>query len=215
MSEGLLCLAASLRLKAAIAGLFMLMGMGSLSSGIAGQTSTGTINSVQGPPAAVATLENGPVLGYLVNGIIRNAQWPSPSSVVRLCIAGSPALLENIQTKPLQNRHGTLAIQSISPQEQLAALKDCSVLFIGEHTPQNTALKWVLSLYKWPIVTIWENPEECSSGTMICLYTPPAKVPTFDVNLDSVSRSGVLLNPMVLTLTNHMPSDLLPATNPQ
>ncbi|MDH5855933.1 YfiR family protein [Lampropedia aestuarii] len=179
------------------------------------QTDSGSVNSLHTPPpvAAAAASHNTRVLRYLVNGIIENARWPSSNANLKLCVAGSPALADNLQYTPLQNRYGTVVSQSINPQELAATLQSCSVLFIGQDTPQEIASQWVVSLHKWAIVTIWENPYECSSGTMICLYTSPAKIPTFDVNLDSVSRSGVVLNPMVLTLTNHMPSDLLPATN--
>lgn len=197
--------------KTATAALLLLLGY--IGSSMGSQTGSGSVNSLPSPPTAAAASHNTPVLRYLVNGIIENTRWPSSNADLRLCVAGSPALSKSLRYKPLQNRYGTVVSQAISPLEQAAALQNCSVLFIGQETPQDTASQWVLSLHKWAIVMIWENPDECSSGTMICLYTSPAQIPTFDVNLDAVSRSGVLLNPMVLTLTNHMPSDLLPATH--
>lgn len=187
--------------------------MGCLSNGLASPTGRG--NSPPDTASHATPAQNTPVLRYLVHGIIENTQWPSPTTEVKLCLAGSPGLLESLQAKPLHSRYGRVAIQSVGQQEKATALQDCSVLLIGQEIPQNTALNWVLSLQKWPVITIRENPEQCSSGAMICLYTPESKAPTFDINLDLVSRSGVRLNSMVLTLTNHLPSDLLPALKMQ
>lgn len=150
------------------------------------------------------------VLRYFVNGIIDNTQWPSlPNTEISLCLAGNPALQQSLQTTPLVNRHGTVQLQAIASDTTANRLHNCSVLFIGAAIPETIATNWVLSLIGKPVVTIRENPELCRDGALICLYTAKSHTPTFDVNLDAVSRSGVLLNPMVLTLSNTMPSDLL------
>jgi hypothetical protein len=48
-------------------------------------------------------------------------------------------------------------------------------------------------------LSISEADSSCSVGSMFCLRIKPGKV-SFDVNLDSVARSGVRVHPSVLKL---------------
>lgn len=159
-------------------------------------------------PASTDPFSNKPFLRSFLTGIIDYAQWPASPSKVQLCVAGNSALLHDLQSFPLASQHGMVAIKAITDADQANAAQDCSVLYIGQETPEATAANWVLTLNSKPIVTIRENPPRCSGGPLICLYTSGEKTPTFDVNLDSVARSGVLLNPMVLTLGSTWPYDL-------
>jgi len=50
-----------------------------------------------------------------------------------------------------------------------------------------------------PVLTISEDDEACSDSNMFCLVIRDQHV-SFAVNLDSVARSGVNINPQVLLL---------------
>lgn len=146
------------------------------------------------------------MLRQFIGGVIDYAQWPDKPSAITLCIAGSPVLLQSLHNTPLSSLHNAVAVKAILPTDSSNASQDCSVLFMGQAIAQNTAANWVMALVSKPVITIRENPETCSDGTLFCLYTSgdssnPSS-PTFDVNLDAISRSGVLLNPQVLTLSN-------------
>jgi hypothetical protein len=52
-----------------------------------------------------------------------------------------------------------------------------------------------------PVLTISEHDSTCTLGAMFCLNDDAGRV-TFDINLDSVARSGVRVSPNVLGLAH-------------
>jgi hypothetical protein len=56
-----------------------------------------------------------------------------------------------------------------------------------------------------PVASIVEDDPECAVGSMFCLDVQPDRV-GFQVNLDSVARSGIRIHPSVLQLSRRRPS---------
>ena len=137
------------------------------------------------------------VVAQVVLGIISYTAWPVPPSPVRLCMIGEP---HDVDGRLLNgSRAGTMHViaEPISINDpHLGA--ECDVVYAGALTD---AERDVLRdhIQGHPVLTISEDDTACSGGSMFCLTTSSTKV-AFSVNLDSVARSGVEVNPQVLLL---------------
>jgi hypothetical protein len=134
-----------------------------------------------------------------VLGIMSYTRWPERPSSLRLCVTGQPRYAASLLAGPV--RLGDVPV-NVSREAlgsgQLGAR--CDAVYAGG----TNASEWQLlrlQLAGHPILTITEDDPQCSAGSMFCLDTagPDAQV-GFAVNLDSVARSGVQVNPRVLLL---------------
>jgi hypothetical protein len=55
------------------------------------------------------------------------------------------------------------------------------------------------------VVSISEGGDQCTVGSLFCLRVGDEQV-SFEVNLDSVARSGVRIHPSVLQLSRRKPA---------
>jgi len=134
-----------------------------------------------------------------VRGILSYARWPDESHALRLCVIGSGAhgeTLLNNGLNPLTQRPVTLLRVSIDAD----VVAQCDALYVGELDEDSWRTLFSRIAGK-PVLTICERSPICMIGGMFCLdvHTNSAGVP-FEVNLDSVARSGVRVNPQVLRL---------------
>ncbi|MDB5849074.1 MAG: hypothetical protein JWP29_2826 [Rhodoferax sp.] len=134
-----------------------------------------------------------------VRGILGYARWPDESRPLRLCVTGRSA-------------HGdALLAQGVSPlaQRTIVTLRvpvdadvasQCDALYVGE-LEEGSWRNLFSHIAGRPVLTICERSPICMIGGMFCLDVDAtsAGVP-FEVNLDSVARSGVRVNPQVLRL---------------
>ncbi|MDO4704611.1 MAG: YfiR family protein [Comamonadaceae bacterium] len=136
-------------------------------------------------------------LRRLVAGVIEYSQWPQMKAPLLVCVAGHDALARSLREHPLRSRHGELSIRRV-PIADTGNLDECEVLYVG-NLSDAYAENLLKPLVGKPVVTIRQNPTHCSEISFFCiyLYAMPA---AFEVNLDLVARSGVRLNPWVLTL---------------
>ena len=145
------------------------------------------------PPANAASL----TVVQVVLGIISYTSWPAQLPSLQLCIVGHPAdaqelILDRLQigTTRLRAQYDTIA------DPQLGA--DCDVIYAGALTgSQRDQLRADISGH--PILTITDNDPSCSDIIMFCLIPGGIRL-GFSVNLDSIARSGVQVNPQVLLL---------------
>ena len=135
-----------------------------------------------------------------VRGILSYARWPDESRPLRLCITGrSPhadALLAQGMS-PLTQRAVTAL--RIAPDADVAS--QCDALYVGD-LEENSWRNLFAHIAGRPVLTMCERSPICMIGGMFCLEVDSASsasVP-FEVNLDSVARSGVRVNPQVLRL---------------
>jgi hypothetical protein len=73
----------------------------------------------------------------------------------------------------------------------------CDVIYFGDISPQQQ--QKVSGSKDHPVLTISESNPDCELGSMFCLNIDSSPV-TFKVNLDSLSKSGIHVNPNVLLL---------------
>ncbi|MFJ2993056.1 YfiR family protein [Pandoraea sp. NPDC087047] len=136
----------------------------------------------------------------VVLGIISFTRWPTPPAKVRLCVIGStdyardllagPQSVQSAITQPVE-------AQRISGTEP-AIGSLCDALYLG--AMGDTERRQILTnLAGHPVLTISERNDSCTAGTMFCLNVDADRV-TFDINLDTVARSGVRVHPNVLKL---------------
>jgi hypothetical protein len=135
--------------------------------------------------------------GNVVVGIISYITWPKPPSPFRLCIVGQTEHANGpfldgtkIDTSRILTQHETI------DNSQLGS--DCDVVYSGAMTQSNRGILQA-ELTGHPVVTIAEQDKTCSDGSMFCLVFHGTDV-AFSVNLDSVARSGVEVDPRVLLL---------------
>ncbi len=134
-----------------------------------------------------------------VLGIISYTRWPRQVAAQRLCVVGQPGYAGALFGKPMQTG-GTpvLVTRNALATDQIG--EDCDTVYAGALSgPEAAALHRQIAGH--PVLTITESDPSCSGTFMFCLDTSGAggKV-FFAVNLDSVARSGVLVNPRVLLL---------------
>ena len=141
-----------------------------------------------------------PLLSSVVEGIVSYTKWPVDLKQVRLCIVGEgPSAKELLKSGAL----GTLGSTQRAIEVQRAAnaddgIQDCQVMYFSARytTKQRATLNRYVAR---PFLTIGEGAEFCSDGGMFCVDADES-TGRFGVNLDAVARSGLRVNPQVLSL---------------
>jgi hypothetical protein len=142
-------------------------------------------------------------VAQVVMGILSYSRWPAAPDVVRLCVLGDTpyanVLLDGSTQLPgLAVRARRVAVNS--PELSGA----CEAVYIGATRADERT--WIFDrIAGRPVVNIIENDPECAVNSMFCLDIQAARV-GFQVNLDSIARSGVRVHPSVLQLARRKPS---------
>jgi len=150
-------------------------------------------------------------------GILSYTRWPQKAQPVeqelRLCVVGETAYagaLLAVSGQKLGQRRLRVARVAL---DDVAALQSCAGLYVG----QMALDAWRALLQQLDgqaLLTISEQPGLCRVGAMFCLHRPDAQETAagessgigFEVNLDSVTRSGLRVNPRVLQLARKKPA---------
>ena len=80
-----------------------------------------------------------------------------------------------------------------------AIVTECDAVYIGKLTADERS-RLFASLTGHPVLSISEGDDQCTVGSLFCLRVGDEQV-SFEVNLDSVARSGVRIHPSVLQLS--------------
>lgn len=154
--------------------------------------------SLSRPLFAAALTDMDKSVRSMVSGIISYTRWPQPEQPPTLCIFSSARYRNALITaegSPVTYH----PIMVHSHREALNA--GCAAIYFGSESPeQQTELQNMLNAR--PTLLISEQNAECRIGSSFCLLFNTDKV-TFAVNLDSLSRSGVRVNPDVLMLARN------------
>ena len=133
----------------------------------------------------------------MVLGIISYSRWPVAPPVIRLCVISptdyaemlfNPALMET--THPVQTQRYSLPNNSLNSK--------CDVVYLG-HIELQQRQQLSIQLNGTPILTISEDYNECTFGSVFCLLLNDKQV-SFKVNMDALARGGVRIHPSVLQL---------------
>ncbi|PZQ23638.1 MAG: DUF4154 domain-containing protein [Sphingopyxis macrogoltabida] len=164
-----------------------------------GALSTTPQMSVQA--ASQSIVEEGPdgvprAVNRMIGGIISYVRWPSAAGSGRtLCLVGTPRLTDHIA--PTLPGGETVAVRRTSTAQAMAR-GDCDILFLGR-VPVADRQRLVAWVRGRAIVTITDDDPTCLYGAMFCLAARPAGI-GFSVNLDSVGRGTLRIDPRVLKI---------------
>ncbi|WP_339540057.1 YfiR family protein [Pseudomonas sp. RA_5y_Pfl1_P24] len=134
----------------------------------------------------------------VVLGILSYARWPAEPAQLRLCIVGPTQYTDDLVKGTTQATGRPVVVQRM-----LASHPDivdaCDAVYIGKLSADERSQLFT-SLIGHPVLSISEGGDQCTVGSLFCLRVSDEQV-SFDVNLDSVARSGVRIHPSVLQLS--------------
>jgi len=151
-------------------------------------------------------------------GILSYTRWPQKAQAqqereLRLCVVGETEYADALLAASGHNLGQRRLRVARVALDDMAALQSCASLYIGKMALD--AWRALLQqLAGQALLTISEQAELCRVGAMFCLHRPDAQETAagensgigFEVNLDSVTRSGLRVNPRVLQLARNKPA---------
>ncbi|MDE1169200.1 MAG: YfiR family protein [Pseudomonas sp.] len=148
-------------------------------------------------PAAGAE-QRAEAVTQVVLGILSYARWPVEPQQLRLCVIGPTQYTDDLLKGTTQASGRAVKVRRLLVDD-LRIVSECDGVYIGELEPAERS-RLFASITGKPILSISENDAQCSVGSLFCLNVADEQV-SFQVNLDSVARSGVRIHPSVLQLS--------------
>ncbi|MBD9566786.1 YfiR family protein [Pseudomonas sp. PDM09] len=139
----------------------------------------------------------------VVLGILSYARWPVEPQQLRLCIVGPTEYTDDLVKGTTQATGRPVIVQRLLADNPVIA-GECDAVYIGKLTSDERS-RLFASLTGRPVVSISEGGDQCTVGSLFCLRVGDEQV-SFEVNLDSVARSGVRIHPSVLQLSRRKPA---------
>ncbi len=137
-----------------------------------------------------------PAVARLVRSIVEYSRWPDNPRSLSLCIVGTASHAKDISDAVLTDG------RRIEPRHLVADRLDpssCKIVYIGEMSL--SAMRNINERVRGKaVLTIAEDDPGCRSRSMFCIRYFPRSI-SFGMNIDSISRSGVRVDPRVLRLT--------------
>lgn len=166
------------------------------------QSATATITATPPTAPTAPTTPTAPPsrdanVRQVVLGIVSYTRWPVTPPKVRLCVVGTPDYARDLLAAPLPASVAPIEAQRLAAGDPALGTR-CDVVYLGAMSdPERKQL--YAGLAGHPVLTISERNDSCTLGAMFCLNVDAERV-TFDINLDTVARSGVRVHPNVLKL---------------
>lgn len=130
----------------------------------------------------------------MLGGIISYARWPGkPANMPRsMCIVGAPQM-----TNRIAPGGPTVTVRRMT----VAGITDdggCDIIFMGRMpaADRQRLIGWVRSR---PVLTVTDDDATCVHGAMFCLDGRRTSL-SFSVNLDSIGRGPLRIDPRVLKI---------------
>ncbi|MNO62822.1 hypothetical protein D3C76_535030 [compost metagenome] len=134
----------------------------------------------------------------VVLGILSYARWPTDPLPLRLCLVGPTEYADDLIKGNVQSAGQALQVRRLLADDAQVA-QACDAIYIGK-LDQAQRDRLFQSLSGQPVLSISEADDSCTVGSLFCLRVSDQQV-AFEVNLDSVARSGVRIHPSVLQLS--------------
>lgn len=134
----------------------------------------------------------------VVLGILSYARWPVEPAQLRLCIVGPTQYTDDLVKGTTQATGRPVVVQRLLADHPNIA-DACDAVYIGKLTGEERSQLFA-ALIGRPVLSISEGGDQCIVGSLFCLRVGDEQV-SFEVNLDSVARSGVRIHPSVLQLS--------------
>ena len=149
------------------------------------------------PPAGMAD-QRAKSVTQVVLGILSYARWPVEPAQLRLCIVGPTQYTDDLVKGTTQATGRPVVVQRLLADHPDIA-NACDAVYIGQLTSDERS-RLFAALIGHPVLSISEGGDQCTVGSLFCLHVRDEQV-SFEVNLDSVARSGVRIHPSVLQLS--------------
>jgi hypothetical protein len=134
----------------------------------------------------------------VVLGILSYARWPVEPAQLRLCIVGPTEYTDDLVKGTTQATGRQVVVRRLLADNP-AIVSECNAVYIGKLTADERS-RLFAALIGHPVLSISEADDQCTVGSLFCLRVGDEQV-SFEVNLDSVARSGVRIHPSVLQLS--------------
>ncbi|MCU7241094.1 MULTISPECIES: YfiR family protein [Pseudomonas] len=134
----------------------------------------------------------------VVLGILSYARWPADPNPLRLCLVGPTEYADDLIKGNLQQSGQPLQVRRLLADDPSVA-SACNAIYLGKLDKQQRE-RLFQRINGHPVLSISEADDPCTVGSLFCLRVGDQQV-AFDVNLDSVARSGVRIHPSVLQLS--------------
>ncbi|PMX03348.1 DUF4154 domain-containing protein [Pseudomonas sp. FW215-R2] len=139
----------------------------------------------------------------VVLGILSYARWPVEPAQLRLCIVGPTEYTDDLVKGTTQATGRPVTVRRLLADNP-SIVSECDAVYIGKLTADERS-RLFASLIGHPVLSISEGGDQCTVGSLFCLRVGDEQV-SFEVNLDSVARSGVRIHPSVLQLSRRKPA---------
>ena len=134
----------------------------------------------------------------VVLGILSYARWPVEPTQLRLCIVGPTEYTDDLVKGTTQATGRPVTVRRLLADNP-SIVSESDALYIGKLTGEERS-RLFASVTGRPVLSISESDDPCTVGSLFCLRVGDEQV-SFEVNLDSVARSGVRIHPSVLQLS--------------
>ncbi len=139
----------------------------------------------------------------VVLGILSYARWPVEPAQLRLCVVGPTEYTDDLVKGSTQATGRPVTVRRLLADNPAIA-SECDAVYIGKLTADERS-RLFAALMGQPVLSISEASDQCTVGSLFCLRVSDEQV-SFEVNLDSVARSGVRIHPSVLQLSRRKPA---------
>ena len=139
----------------------------------------------------------------VVLGILSYARWPVEPVLLRLCLVGPTEYTDDLVKGTTQATGRPVSVQRLLADNPSIA-SGCDAVYVGKLTAEERT-RLFAALIGHPVLSISESDDPCTVGSLFCLRVSDEQV-SFEVNLDSVARSGVRIHPSVLQLSRRKPA---------
>ncbi|MHC8365133.1 YfiR family protein [Pseudomonas sp. ZT5P21] len=139
----------------------------------------------------------------VVLGILSYARWPVEPAHLHLCVIGPTEYTDNLVKGTTQATGRPVTVSRLLADNP-SIVGECDAVYIGKLTSEERS-RLFASLAGRPVLSISESDDPCTVGSLFCLRVSDEQV-SFEVNLDSVARSGVRIHPSVLQLSRRKPA---------
>ncbi|WP_202370269.1 YfiR family protein [Pseudomonas sp. MWU318] len=163
---------------------------------------TGVAMAQTQTPAGMAE-QRAQAVTQVVLGILSYARWPVEPAQLRLCIVGPTEYTDDLVKGTTQATGRPVTVRRLLADNP-AIVSECDAVYIGKLTADERS-RLFTSLIGHPVLSISEGGDQCTVGSLFCLRVGDEQV-SFEVNLDSVARSGVRIHPSVLQLSRRKPA---------
>ncbi|WP_339482375.1 MULTISPECIES: YfiR family protein [unclassified Pseudomonas] len=161
------------------------------------------VGAAQEQAATTQAEQRSEAVTQVVLGILSYARWPVEPTELQLCIVGPTQYTDDLVNGTTQATGRPVNVQRLLADHPDIAT-GCNAVYIGRLTnDEHTRL--FASLIGRPVLSISEGGDQCTVGSLFCLRVGDEQV-SFEVNLDSVARSGVRIHPSVLQLSRRRPA---------